>query len=178
MPPFGRSRGVPASRHEPAERRPRPRDGHLLPEDRPHDELEAVERAGDADPGDPSHQWGHLRIGGEGCVDRGGVGVEVERTASAIAESVKVGAALRRDADGDVVRARRHRDHRDGARLSHGTNVRPVPNLLDARDGARAEERQERVGRERRPEGEPEGTCVQLVVHAGRYSGWSVGATG
>ena len=83
----GRSGG----RHQSAERRPRTRDGHLLSEDRPHDELEAVERARDADPGDPSHQRGHRRICGECGVDRGGVGVEVERSASAIAEIVEVG---------------------------------------------------------------------------------------
>ena len=81
----------PGGRHQSAERRPRPRDGHLLSEDRAHDELEAVERSGDADPGDPGHQRGHRRIRGERGVDREGVGVEVERSASAIAEIVEVG---------------------------------------------------------------------------------------
>ena len=83
--------GRAGGRHESAERRPRTRHGHLLSVDRPHDELEAVERAWDADPGDPGHQRDHRRICGERGVDRGGVGVEVERSASALAEIVEIG---------------------------------------------------------------------------------------
>ena len=62
----------PRSRDEPAQRRPRPRDGYLLPEDRADDELESVERAGHADPREASDEWRQLWIQGQILVDRHG----------------------------------------------------------------------------------------------------------
>ena len=168
IPPLGAFERRPGGRDESSERGPGSRDGDLLAEDRADDELEAVERAGHADPGRSGDQRREFRITGERGVDRHGVGIEVERPASPLAEPVEVGRPIGRDLNLDVVTAGRHRDHHSSALFPHGAHVRAVPYLLDARDGADAEERQERVGRERRSVGEPEDRRVAFVTHAGQ----------
>ena len=80
----------PCSRDEPAERRPRPRDGYLLSEDRADDELEAVEGAGDTDPREPSDERCELWIRGQTLVDRHWVGIEIEGPSGSFAEVFKI----------------------------------------------------------------------------------------
>src|SRR5688572_19158410 len=67
---------------KPPEDRPRARDRHLLPDDRPHGELEAVDRAGHSQPRMRSHERAEQRVRAEMCRDRDGIRIEVEQAAA------------------------------------------------------------------------------------------------
>jgi len=165
-PSGGSLEGGPGASDKAAERRPRPGDGHLLSEDRADDELEAVESAWHADPGQPRDQRCEQRVPGELGVDLRGIGIQVEGPAGASPDQLEVGlGSISRRPDGHVILARRHRDHRGALGLPNRAHVRAVPDLLDAGHGACAEEGQEHVGRERCPDGEPEGALSEQFVH-------------
>ena len=143
--------------HERTRERGRARHRDLLAENRPHTELERIERARHAHAAVRAYERAQLRVTREMAIDRLGVGIEVEEAADA-------GDQVHEPFDGRQVRAQAqcvlarnvpHLDH-TGRTVDIGdtaVHVRVEINRLDAGNRARREEREQRGPCERRPVG-------------------------
>ena len=137
---------------EPSRERRRARDRHLLPEHRAHRALESVERARHPQPRIAPERRLQQRVLPERARDHGRLRVEVEEPAQPHRDLHQRARERGRHAreervtpvgapHGDRARRASHADHAPVLALAH---------RLHARDGARTEELQQRVPRERR----------------------------
>ncbi len=156
---------------EAGEGRSRGLDRHLLADEGPEDEFVRVEAAGHPDAGHGRDGCREPRVGGEGRVDRHGVGVEVEQASHARDERRQVGEG--REARLDVDRRREgvaaglepHEGRPAGQPERAG--VVQGPGLLDPVERPRREPGEHARGIERRTSGQPQAHDPRMRLEPG-----------
>jgi hypothetical protein len=154
---------VAGGEHQPSGHRARAGDGHLLPDDGAHRQLEAVGRAGDAASGITPHHGADERVLAQRLPDGDGIGIEVEQLSAACDRGLQV-AQIRQDelalhvfrAFGVIGLRRAQGDDAVTVRKAQAASVGPcgAVEFLDAGQGTQPEEVQDRCRVEGSPAGE------------------------